>query len=87
MEEQIHSALEGNEFEVYYQPQVDVLSDRIIGAEGIEKEARLSFLKQHRCDCARGYLFGKPEAAEEFLSHRHRDFIEITNRKMHRANA
>ncbi len=50
-------------------------------AEGVEAEAQLSFLKQHGCDCAQGYLFGKPESAEKFLSHRHKDFIELTTKK------
>ena len=29
-------------------------------AEGIEKEAQLSFVKTHGCDYAQGYLFSKP---------------------------
>lgn len=35
LEEQIRGALERREFEVYYQPQIDVNSGRIIGAEAL----------------------------------------------------
>ncbi len=35
IEEQIHGALERNEFEVYYQPQINVLTGEIIGAEAL----------------------------------------------------
>lgn len=35
IEEQMHGALERNEFEVYYQPQLDVKSRKIIGAEAL----------------------------------------------------
>ena len=35
VEEQMHGALERNEFEVYYQPQIDAKSNRIIGAEAL----------------------------------------------------
>ncbi len=35
IEEQMHGALERNEFEVYYQPQFDVRNNNIIGAEAL----------------------------------------------------
>jgi diguanylate cyclase (GGDEF)-like protein/PAS domain S-box-containing protein len=35
LEEQMRGALERNEFEVYYQPQYDLLSMRVIGAEAL----------------------------------------------------
>lgn len=35
LEEQMHGALERNEFEVLYQPQVDVRTDKIVGAEAL----------------------------------------------------
>ncbi|MCF2947124.1 EAL domain-containing protein [Paraglaciecola aquimarina] len=35
LEEQMHGALERNEFEVYYQPQYTVLNQEIIGAEAL----------------------------------------------------
>lgn len=35
IEEQMHGALERNEFEVYYQPQFDVRNNTIIGAEAL----------------------------------------------------
>jgi len=35
VEEQMHGALERNEFELYYQPQLDVKSGNIIGAEAL----------------------------------------------------
>jgi len=35
VEEQMHGALERNEFEVYYQPQFDVRHNKIIGAEAL----------------------------------------------------
>ena len=35
IEEQMHGALERNEFELYYQPQVDVKTNTIIGAEAL----------------------------------------------------
>jgi diguanylate cyclase (GGDEF)-like protein/PAS domain S-box-containing protein len=35
IEEQMHAALERNEFELYYQPQFDVKNKRIIGAEAL----------------------------------------------------
>lgn len=56
-------------------------------AEGVETEAQLSFLKEHGCDSAQGYLFGKPAAAEKFLSRWHNDFVELTSRKARRASA
>ena len=35
IEEQLRGALERNEFEVYYQPKIDVKSSRVIGAEAL----------------------------------------------------
>lgn len=35
IEEQMHGALKRNEFELYYQPQIDVKSTNIIGAEAL----------------------------------------------------
>jgi EAL domain-containing protein (putative c-di-GMP-specific phosphodiesterase class I) len=35
IEEQMHGAVERNEFELYYQPQIDVKSGNIIGAEAL----------------------------------------------------
>jgi len=35
VEEQMHGALERNEFEVFYQPQFDVINNNIIGAEAL----------------------------------------------------
>jgi len=35
VEEQMHGALERNEFEVYYQPQFDVKNNNIVGAEAL----------------------------------------------------
>ncbi|MDJ0832094.1 MAG: EAL domain-containing protein [Gammaproteobacteria bacterium] len=36
-------------------------------AEGVEDEQTLEFLKQNRCKCFQGYLFGRPMPFEEFL--------------------
>ncbi len=38
---------------------------RII-AEGIVAEEQLSFLRQHHCDEGQGYIFGRPQSANEF---------------------
>ena len=35
IEEQMHGALERNEFELYYQPQIDVKTNTIVGAEAL----------------------------------------------------
>jgi diguanylate cyclase (GGDEF)-like protein/PAS domain S-box-containing protein len=35
-------------------------------AEGVENEAQLAFLKQHRCMAYQGYLFSRPVPVEEF---------------------
>ena len=36
-------------------------------AEGVETEAQLEFLKQHRCGIFQGYFFSRPLPAEDFL--------------------
>ncbi|WP_242634374.1 putative bifunctional diguanylate cyclase/phosphodiesterase [Marinobacter salicampi] len=36
-----------------------------VAAEGIETEAQLNFLKNHRCDLAQGYLISRPIPADE----------------------
>ena len=33
-------------------------------AEGVENMAQVNFLHRHRCDCAQGYFFGKPQPAD-----------------------
>ncbi|MGN7611234.1 two-component system response regulator [Magnetococcales bacterium HHB-1] len=35
-------------------------------AEGVETEAQNAFLTEKKCDALQGYLFGKPEPAEQF---------------------
>jgi diguanylate cyclase (GGDEF)-like protein len=35
-------------------------------AEGVETEAQLKFLRDHRCDQAQGYLIGRPASAADF---------------------
>ncbi len=35
-------------------------------AEGVESEAQLEFLRQHRCDFAQGHLFGDSVTADQF---------------------
>ena len=36
-------------------------------AEGVEDEQTLEFLKQNRCKCFQGYLFGRPMPFDQFL--------------------
>lgn len=35
MEEQMHGALERNEFEIYYQPKIDISNGKVVGAEAL----------------------------------------------------
>lgn len=37
-------------------------------AEGVETEAQLNFLRNHRCDLAQGYLISRPVPASELLA-------------------
>jgi diguanylate cyclase (GGDEF)-like protein len=37
-------------------------------AEGVETEAQLEFLKQHRCGIFQGFLFSRPIPSEDFIS-------------------
>ncbi|MCS2608512.1 sensor domain-containing phosphodiesterase [Halomonas dongshanensis] len=41
--------------------------DMSVIAEGVENEAQLSFLKEHHCLEAQGYLFGRPVPAKDFI--------------------
>lgn len=52
-----------------------------VAAEGIETEAQLNFLKNHRCDLAQGYLISRPIPAAdlETLLARGLVFDEVTN--------
>ena len=36
-------------------------------AEGVEDQQTLDFLKQNRCKCFQGYLFGRPMPFEDFV--------------------
>ena len=37
-------------------------------AEGVEDEQTLDFLRQNRCKCFQGYLFGRPMPFEDFIA-------------------
>lgn len=52
-----------------------------VAAEGIETEAQLNFLKNHRCDLAQGYLISRPIPAGELedLLARGLEFDNITS--------
>lgn len=39
-----------------------------VAAEGIETEAQLNFLKNHRCDLAQGYLISRPIPADDLMT-------------------
>jgi diguanylate cyclase (GGDEF)-like protein len=39
--------------------------DLRVTAEGVETEAQMNFLRDHRCEEVQGFLFGRPVAAEE----------------------
>jgi len=41
------------------------LNQRVV-AEGVEKEAQLTFLKARHCEEGQGYLFSRPLVAEQF---------------------
>ena len=38
---------------------------KTVGAEGIETPAQRGWLREHGCNLGQGYLFGRPEPAEE----------------------
>ena len=40
--------------------------DMAVLAEGVETEAELDLLREMRCDAVQGYLFGRPQPAEDF---------------------
>ena len=42
-------------------------------AEGVETEDHANFLKDHDCDIAQGYLYGRPLPADEFIAPYHND--------------
>jgi EAL domain-containing protein (putative c-di-GMP-specific phosphodiesterase class I) len=37
-------------------------------AEGVETQAQADFLIQSQCECLQGYLFGRPQPLEAWLS-------------------
>jgi len=37
-------------------------------AEGVEKQVHLDLIKRYDCDIAQGYLYGKPQTADQFLT-------------------
>jgi EAL domain-containing protein (putative c-di-GMP-specific phosphodiesterase class I) len=41
--------------------------DLKVVAEGVETQAQMDFLKEHRCDEIQGYLISRPVPAEEFV--------------------
>lgn len=41
---------------------------RAVVAEGVETEAQLAFLREHRCETMQGYLFSEPLPAPEFTA-------------------
>jgi|GEM_PF-1242215 len=44
-------------------------------AEGVERAEQFEFLVAHGCDQFQGYFFGRPQAAEEFEQHLHRQTV------------
>lgn len=61
MQEGLLNAIARNEFQLLYQPQVDL---KVI-AEGVETAQQLAFLRDNGCDEMQGYHFSRPVSAEE----------------------
>jgi EAL domain-containing protein (putative c-di-GMP-specific phosphodiesterase class I) len=52
--------------------------DLVVVAEGVENAVQASYLREHGCDQFQGYLYGRPQTAEQFitlLSARHLDSV------------
>jgi len=42
--------------------------DMVVIAEGVENEIQARYLVEHGCDQLQGYLYGRPQAAEQFVA-------------------